>query len=259
MFKILKYSLYDLLRSRWLIIYFLFFLLSASLLFYFSDSFSKAVVSLMNVEITIVPLVSILFGVMYYYNSREFIVLLLSQPIKRSRLLLGLYLSLSASLSFCFIIGSSLPFLYYGFVFHDFTSFGDYLITGILLTFIFVGFAFLISLWNENRIKGFGLAILIWLYMVIIFDGIFLFILSVFQDYPLEKLTIVLSLLNPVDLTRVMVLLKLEISALMGYSGAVFKDFFGTSSGIAIAFLVMTLWAVIPVLGFIRIARKKNF
>jgi len=59
----------------------------------------------------------------------------------------------------------------------------------------------------------------------ILFDGLVLFLLFQFADYPLEKFMVGISGLNPVDLTRVLVLLQLDISAMMGYTGAVFKDF----------------------------------
>src|SRR5665213_3462723 len=71
--KIFKYSFYDVLRSRWTVTYFLFFLISTFALLYFSGNMSKGIVSLMNVTLTITPLISTIFGVMHYYNSREFI------------------------------------------------------------------------------------------------------------------------------------------------------------------------------------------
>ena len=57
---------------------------------------------------------------------------------------------------------------------------------------------------------------------------------------------IALSMLNPVDLSRILILLKLDISALMGYTGAVFKDFFGSSTGVLLSALLLFMWAVIP-------------
>jgi Cu-processing system permease protein len=39
----------------------------------------------------------------------------------------------------------------------------------------------------------------------------------------------------------------------MGYTGAIFKDFFGTQEGILISFSMLILWAVIP---FILSAKK---
>lgn len=259
MLKIVKYSLFDLLRSRWLLIYFLFFLVVSAMLFYFSGDPSKTMASLLNVEIAIVPLVSILFGVMYFYNSREFTILLLSQPLKRKTIFLGMYLGLALPLSLCFVLGSSIPLLWSDPEGLEPMAVFMYLISGILLSFIFTGLGFAIALWQDNRIRGFGLSILVWLYMLILFDGIFLYILMQFQDYPLEELSLVLTLLNPVDLSRVMVLLKLEIAALLGYSGAVFNDFFGTAKGIGMALGVMLLWVSVPVGLILRSGNRKNF
>ena len=69
-------------RSRWSYVYFAFYLLLGFVLLFLNTDVSKAVITLMNVVIILVPLMGTLFGVMYYYNSKEFIELLLAQPIK---------------------------------------------------------------------------------------------------------------------------------------------------------------------------------
>ena len=51
---------------------------------------------------------------------------------------------------------------------------------------------------------------------------------------------------NPIDLSRILILLKMDVSALMGYTGAIFKDFFGTQTGLVISFSVLFSWIVIP-------------
>jgi len=100
------------------------------------------------------------------------------------------------------------------------------LLTGMLLSVIFVSIALLASVKTRDKARGIGLSILLWFYFSIIFDGLVLFILFQFQDYPLEKPMIIFSFLNPIDLGRIQILLKMDISALMGYTGAIFKDFF---------------------------------
>ena len=106
----------------------------------------------------------------------------------------------------------------------------------------------LASVKTRDKAKGIGFAILIWLYFSILFDGLVLFLLFQFADYPLEKWMVAVSGLNPVDLSRVMILLQLDVSAMMGYTGAVFKDFFGTSGGAFVAALLLFSWAFIPLL-----------
>ncbi len=260
MFKILKYSFYDLARSRWSYIYFLFYLILALVLLFLNNDLSKAVITLMNVIIILVPLIGTIFGVMYYYNSREFTELLLAQPINRNSIFLGQYLGIALSLSFSLLFGIGVPFVIYGlFSSGAIWDFSLLLVSGVFLTFIFVALAFTISLSNENKIKGFGYAVLMWLFLAVIYDGIFLMTLVFFEDYPLDKVSLIGTMLNPIDLSRTLILLKLDISALLGYTGAVFKQFFGTRMGLFMSVAVLSLWTIIPVFKILHKARKKDF
>jgi len=237
MLKILKYSFYDLMRSRWSYVYLAFYLLLGVVLLFLNNDLSKAIITLMNVIIVLVPLIGTIFGVMYYYNSKEFTELLLAQPLKRSSIFLGLYLGVALSLSMSLILGLGIPFVFYGlFKSNVIWDFSLLLITGTFLTLIFTALAFNIALSNENKIKGFGYAILLWLFLAVIYDGIFLLSLVIFEDYPLDKLSLFGTMLNPIDLSRTLILLKLDISALLGYTGAIFKRFFGTNFGLIISF-----------------------
>lgn len=260
MLKVLKYSFYDLGRSRWSYIYFLFYLALGSVLLFLNNDLSKAVITLMNVIIVLVPLIGTIFGVMYYYNSKEFTELLLAQPIKRSSIFMGQYLGISISLSLSLLLGIGIPFVLYGLF--DSSAIWDFsllLVSGVFLTFIFVALAFNISLSNENKIKGFGYAVLLWLFLAVVYDGLFLMSLVAFEDYPLDKFSLIGTLLNPVDLSRTLILLKLDISALMGYTGAVFKEFFGTSKGLIISLSTLFLWVVLPLILLINKAKSKDF
>jgi len=227
---------------------------------FLNNDLSKAVITLMNVIIILVPLIGTIFGVMYYYNSKEFTELLLAQPIKRSYIFLGQYLGVAFSLSMSLILGLGLPFIFYGiFKSSAIWDFALLLVTGGFLTFIFTALAFNIALANENKIKGFGYAILLWLFMAVIYDGIFLMFLVMFDDYPLDKFSLIASMFNPIDLSRILILLKLDISALLGYTGAVFQKFFGTSQGLIISVFVLSLWVIISTYNIFRISKKKDF
>ena len=260
MLKILKYSFYDLMRSRWSYVYFAFYLLLGIVLLFLNNDLSKAVITLMNVIIVLVPLIGTIFGVMYYYNSKEFTELLLAQPLKRSSIFLGQYLGVALSLSMSLILGLGIPFIAYGiFKSNAIWDFSLLLITGTFLTLIFTALAFNIALSNENKIKGFGYAILLWLFLAVIYDGLFLMSLVIFEDYPLDKLSLFGTMLNPIDLSRTLILLKLDISALLGYTGAVFKKFFGTNYGLIISFIVLIFWVILPVLRITYKSKKKDF
>ena len=260
MIKIFKYTFYNLLRSWWIFIYLAFFLISTSALLYFSPSMEKAIVSIMNIEMAIIPLMSMLFGSMYFYNTKEFTELLLSQPVKRSSIFAGQYLGLSLSLAMSYAPGIFIPFLFYGLILNsEIWNFLVLLYTGVALTFIFVAVAYLIAIKITNKIKGFGLAILFWLFFAVIYDGIILLIMALFYDYPLEHASLILTLLNPVDLARILILLKLDISALMGFTGALFNKFFGSVQGMLISGLMLILWFSIPYYLYQRKAKTKDF
>ena len=260
MLKILKYSFYDLSRSRWSYVYFLFYLLLGVVLLFLNSNLSNAVITLMNVIIILVPLIGTIFGIMYHYNSREFTELLLALPIKRSSIFLGQYLGVSISLSLSLVFGLGIPFLLYGLlessIIWDFFSL---LTTGVFLTFIFAALAFNIALSTENRIKGFSYAILLWLFLAVVYDGIFLLALVYFQEYPLDKFSLIAVMFNPIDLSRILILLKLDIAALLGYTGAVFKQFFGTGMGFLLAMGSLCIWILLPVWRMLAVANRKDF
>lgn len=252
--KVVKYVILDILRSKIIIAYtILLFLISFSV-FSLEDNTAKGLLSLLNLELFIVPLVSIIFSTIYIYNSSEFIELLVSQPLKRKSIWLSLFSGLSTSLVVSFFIGSGLPILYF-----ESSPTGIIMILiGCMLSIIFVAIALLASVITRDKAKGMGMAIFLWLYFAIIFDGLVLFLLFQFADYPLEKPMMVLSAFNPIDLSRIIILLRLDISALMGYTGAVFKDFFGTTIGFIAAFIALGLWISLPLYFSLRIFRKKD-
>jgi Cu-processing system permease protein len=260
MLKILKYGFFDLMRSRWSYIYFLFYLFLGFILLFLNQDVSKAVITLLNIILILTPLIGTIFGVMYYYNSREFTELLLAQPIKRRNIFLGQYLGIAISLSLSLVLGLGIPFLAYGiFQSAEIFNFFTLILIGAILTFVFVAIAFNIALIFEDRIKGFGLAILTWLLFAVIYDGLFLILMLSFDDYPLDKFALFATIFNPIDLSRILILLKLDISALLGYTGAVFQNFFGTSLGMFSSIALLSLWIAFPVLFIIYKSKRKDF
>jgi len=130
--------------------------------------------------------------------------------------------------------------------------------TGCALTLVFTSVAFWASVKARDKARGIGFALLLWFYFALIYDGLILLILFAFSDYPLEKLTLVLSALNPVDLGRIFIMLKMDVSALMGYTGALYQDFFGSFMGMFFTTGVMLLWVVIPLYAALRTFKKKD-
>ncbi|HVZ57921.1 MAG TPA: ABC transporter permease subunit [Chitinophagaceae bacterium] len=254
MLKLSRYVLYDILRNRIVIAYTIFLFIVSMVLFRLEENSGKAVLSLLNIILIVLPLISLVFTTIHYYNSYEFIELMLAQPISRSRILLSEFFSVSLSLISAFLIGVGIPVFFY---FFNATGL-SMLLTGVLLTLIFTSIAFWAAVKARDKSRGIGVALLLWFYFSLIYDGIILIILFTFSDYPLEKATLALSALNPIDLGRVFMMLKMDVSALMGYTGALYQEFFGSAKGMVFTFGILLLWAAIPLMLAIHSFKKKD-
>ena len=201
-----------------------------------------------------VPLVSVIFSTIYLYNSSEFIELLLSQPIRRSRIWWSLFFGLTFSLLVSFLVGAGIPVLLYAPTDVALMM----VLVGVCISAVFVAIAFLSSILTRDKAKGIGIAILLWLFFALLFDGLVLFLLFQLADYPIEKMMVGITAFNPIDLGRILILLHLDVSAMMGYTGAIFKDFFGTSLGIMVAFGVLMLWVALPFSASLLKFKKKD-
>ncbi len=254
MMRILKYVSLDILKNKIVIVYAIMLALFSWSAFGLEDNASKGVLTVLNIILLTVPLMSVLFATIYVYNSNEFIELLVSHPVKRSMIWRALFAGLSLSLVAAFVLGAGIPIL----LFADFATAIMMITAGSFLSVIFVAIAFLSSILTRDKAKGIGISILLWLYFALLFDGLVLFLFFQFADYPIEKFVVLLSALSPVDLCRILILLRLDVSAMLGYTGAVFKDYFGTNWGLILSFLLLSLWIAVPFMISARKFRKMD-
>lgn len=240
--RLIKIILLDILKNKIVLAYTLILAILSWSSFALEDNSAKGLLTILNVILFTVPLVSVLFATIYLYNSSEFIELLLSQPVKRAKIWLSLFIALSLSMVMAFFAGAGIPLLV-----NSPDAVGFMMITtGCLISIIFVALAFLSSILTRDKAKGIGISIMTWLYFALLFDGIVLFLLFQLAEYPIENAMVGITALSPIDLARIQILLHLDVSAMMGYTGAIFKDFFGTSAGLIISFILLCLWAFIP-------------
>lgn len=252
--KLLKYVILDIVQNKIVLLYTAILFIISMSVFNLENNAAKGLLSLLNIILILVPLICIIFSTIYIYNSAEFIELLVSQPLKRRTIWLSLFLGLASSLAFSFFVGIGVPILLY----HADGTGIMMLVVGLFLTVVFVSIAMWAAGITRDKAKGIGLSIMLWLYFSLIFDAIVLFILFQFQEYPLEKIMVALSFLNPIDLSRIQILLQMDISALMGYTGAIFREFFGNNTGIILSFIALFFWIVLPVLFSLKNFRKKD-
>src|SRR5690606_728773 len=105
MLKISKYVFYDILRNKVMLAYALFLFVVSMSLFQMEENSAKAMLSLLNIVLIVVPLVSMVFSTIHWYNSYEFVELMLTQPIGRKKVLMSEYMGIGTSLVTAFLLG----------------------------------------------------------------------------------------------------------------------------------------------------------
>ncbi len=245
--QICLFSIRDVSRNRWSILYALFFAAVTIGLFRFQAHGEKVAVILISLSIVLIPLVSVLFGTIYFYNSREFFDLILTQPVGRKIVFIGVFMGISIALIFGFILGVGLPFLILASGERSqLISLALLLLMGSFLSLIFLAVSFLMAAIFDDKGKGLASALAFWLFTALIYDGLVLLLAVTFSEYPLETPLLLMSFANPIDLARVTLLIRSDMAALMGYTGAAFNRFFGTSGGVAAAIGSLLLWIIVP-------------
>ena len=237
--KITNIICLDNVKSRVVLCYFLLLAVISWTSLLLQHNEAKGALTILNITLFIVPLMSLLYTVTYLYDSRAFIVLLLSQPVQRRQVWQSLYMGTAGSLLLAYLVGAGIPILLY-------SSAGTglvLLLMGCVLTLIFVSVAFLTATLSADKTRGIGAAILLWLLFTMIYDAVLLYLLF---------------MLNPIDLARFQVIMQLDVSAMMGYSGAAFKDFLGATAGIAVSAVLLLLWVAVPYALSLRVFRKKD-
>ena len=114
------------------------------------------------------------------------------------------------------------------------------------------------GLCGDIAARGIGIALLLWFYFALIYDGLITLVLFNFSDYPLERFVVPMVSLNPIDLGRIYLMLQMDVSAMMGHTGAYYKDFFGSSGGMLYTLVVMLIWICTPLLIAMRWFNRKD-
>jgi Cu-processing system permease protein len=254
MYRIVNQVFWDILRNRMVLVYSLTLLFFCWGGFWMEDGYEKGILTVYSIILLIVPLFSLLFSCIYLYNSSEFIELLVSQPVNRTRVWGGLYIGMAISFLLAFFLSAGVAF----FVFCDWGDFITLFLGGIFLSLIFLSIGFWVAVISRDKARGIGMAIITWLFFAMLYDGLILFLMFQLSEYPIEKYTLVAVFFSPIDITRILLLLQMDASAMLGYAGAVFKSFFGNGPGILISYGVQVVWIIIPLWLSFRIFLKRD-
>lgn len=248
-----RYESVALAKSRWLWIYLVAFNLILFSLRYFSNDPQQLFVSTMNSVLFFHSIGLLLFSTLSWQNNSEFISLILTQPIARRTVFWArlsafcLSIGLSTGLSLMIQMGPSLQ--------------ADeslrLLLSQTVIEIIFTGIGFLLAIQIQDRLKAMAIAAAVVLFFCLILDGLNLWIIINYSVYPLEKLILGLSSLNPLTLLKYQNLANDESSLWIGYSGLLLRRAWETGFIKAVSSLALLLWIVTPVsVAWMRFKRK---
>ncbi|MBL7950343.1 MAG: ABC transporter permease subunit [Flavobacteriales bacterium] len=254
MWKVCRYTLLDLLRNRSAVGYTVLLLLITTGLFMLEADNTKALITLSQVVLAITPLLTLVFTIIWFYGQYEFTVLLAVQPLRRSAITQAQYVAVTGALLLAFWLGVGLPLLAWA---PGATSL-TLLAAGSLLTTICCALGLWIAVCQRDRAKAVGIGLAVWVLLVLVWDALLLWLMYSFSDRPIEPLIVPLAALNPIDLARMMVMFRIDLAALLGYTGAVYQDFFGSPGGTLAALSALLAWTLLPLWRAVRGFQRKD-
>ena len=107
--------------------------------------------------------------------------------------------------------------------------------------------------------KGMGLVLGLWVYLAMVHDAVVLLFLIALKDYPMDFPGGVLGVVNPIGLSRVILLMIQDAPLLLGHVGMVARNILTGSAGIMISAAFVLIWILLPVAVSLRIWKKRDF
>ncbi len=252
----------DGLRNRWVLAISVLFALFALGLAYFGaaasgqigfTSLDTTIVSLASLAIFVIPLIALLLSYDGVVGEEEqgTLLLLLSYPLSRIQLLAGKFLGHASVLAVSSLLGFGLAALAIALLTGSvatvelWKAFGFFILSAVMLGWVFIALAYLLSVVVSEKSRAAGLALIVWFVFVLVFDMALLGVLVGLRGAVHEEVLPYLLLLNPTDVFRLANLTGLE--AAQAYSGLI-----SVSSAQlfhpALLFGVLLLWIMSPLL-----------
>ena len=246
-------------RSRWTLMFAIVFaalaLLVASSGYILSggsgmQDFARTAASLLQLVLLLVPLASLVFGVMAFTPDAGGAEMLFSQPVSRAAILTGkaagLFLALVGAEAVGFGVSGLMLFSRTGS-----EGLGGFLgVAGgaAVLTAVFLSLAAAIAGGGaRQRARSLAVALACWFVFVLLFDVAALGIASLLPSGQASRVLIVAAMLNPVDAVRTATLLAVQGTTAFGAASLAFLRFTHGTGGAAMWLgLSVLVWIAAP-------------
>ena len=257
-------------RNRWVMSFACLFALMTTLIAYFGmvtsgyagfQDFVRTAASLANLGGFVIPLFALLLGVFSFLSDREYLEMLTTQPISRSRVLMGKIGGLSLTVLAASALGFGLPGAIIAMSIGTEGAVG-YLLVVIycsLLAVVFVGLAVLIAVVAQRRQIALGIALGVWIFYELVYGMLMLGTTLYLPARILETSLLVGLIGNPVDIARVLSLLQVGGPHLFGPAGATLVKLAGSETmATVIGLFGLMAWLVVPTVLSTRIFARQD-
>ena len=215
-----------------------------------ADALDVVIVSLSSLTIFLVPLIALLIShdAIVGEMERGTMLLLLSYPIGRWQVILGKFIGHLAILSFATLVGygaAAAALAATGAVIDaaSWWAFLSMILFSVMLGAVFVAIGYLVSALVAERGTAGGIAIGVWLFLVLIYDMALLGLLVVDQGRTISGgILNVLLLLNPTDAYRLLNLGSGNAGSLSGLGGIAENVALGRSMLVS----ALAVWTLLP-------------
>ncbi|OMH33637.1 ABC transporter permease subunit [Motiliproteus sp. MSK22-1] len=249
----------DGLRNRWIGAITIIFAILAIGLAYFGaaaagrvgfTSLSTTIVSLASLAVFIIPLIALMLAYDGVVGEDEngTLLLLMTYPLSRWQLLLGKMVGHGAIMAFSTVVGFGSSALIMG-IFSASTdwgelsaAFGIFIVSAVLLGWVFIAFAYIISSTAAEKSKAAGMALIVWFLFVLVFDLGLLGLLVGTQGDVDTQVFPYLLLLNPTDIFRLVNISYFASEQITGLMAIAKHVQFSTST----LLLSLLAWLVAP-------------
>ncbi len=219
-------------------------------------SLETTIISLASLAVILIPLIALMLSYNSFVGEYEqgTMLLLLTYPISRTKLLIGKFLGQGAILAVSAIIGfgvAALAIIFAGDVEASIAlpAFAWFILSATLLGWVFIAIAYVISLSVSEKSKAAGLALMVWFFFVLVYDLSLLALLVVEKGVLSSRFLSSLLMFNPTDVFRLINYHALDASEF----GGVLQLAQSSGFGVWGLLMVMLAWIVVPLFlaGFI--------
>lgn len=225
------------------------------------QTFTRTSVSILNLVLYIVPLVSLVMGTISFTGDKGSMELLYSQPVSRGEVMigkiLGLFISITLSMISGFFMAGALIATENGS--EGLVQYSLFVLLSLMLALVFLCIAVVVATIFRRKSKAFGVALFLWFFYVLFYDLIAIAGSVMFSGQSANRFLFLSLFGNPVDMVRVAGLIILDNVTIFGAAGAALLRFLGGSSvSIIVLTVAMILWVGIPIYISNRMLKKQD-